>query len=219
MTSQVEGYRLSAQQRSLWRRIETGAPAWAQVVLAVEGPLDHARLVRALESVVSTHEILRTSYRRPPGVRVPVQVVEEEDRAPFAWTVADLRHLDSAGRTARVSQVVREGRQPPADPGGPTTPHAVLFRLGERSHELLLTTSALAADSATLRLLGAELAARYRAEPSPGEVLGYSQFAEWQYDIEPDEDAEALLRGDEMRVAARFPLRRGGFPDGTDSET
>ncbi|OLZ52699.1 non-ribosomal peptide synthetase [Amycolatopsis keratiniphila] len=216
MTSQVEGYRLSAQQRRLWRRVETGASSWAQVLIAIDGPLDHTRLARALESLVATHEILRTSYHRAPGVRIPVQVVEEDDRAPVPWTVVDLRHVAAA---ARVAQVVREARRAPADPGAPATPQAVLFRLGERSHELLLTTSALAADGITLRSLAAELAARYREEPLSGEVLAYSRFSEWQHDIEPDDDAEALLQKEKVRVAERFPLRHGGVGDEPGRET
>ncbi|MFJ7213483.1 amino acid adenylation domain-containing protein [Amycolatopsis sp. NPDC098790] len=208
MTSQVEGYRLSAQQRRLWRRAETGAPAWAQVLLAVDGPLEHDRLVRALEDVVAAHEILRTSYHRVPGVRIPVQVAGDGD--PVSWTVEDLRHLDGGARAERIARAVRDARRAPAVPA---TPRAVLFRLGERSHELLLTTSALAADSASLRLLGAELAASYDGAFRSGERLAYSQFAEWQHDIEPDEDAEALLAGEKLGVAARFPLRRGGSAD------
>jgi hypothetical protein len=112
MTSQVEGYRLSAQQRRLWRRAETGAPTWAQVVLAVDGPLEHDRLVLALENVVATHEILHTSYRRVPGVRIPVQVAEEGDREPVSWTVEDLRHLDDGGRAAQIACAVRAARRP-----------------------------------------------------------------------------------------------------------
>ncbi|MGV9880189.1 non-ribosomal peptide synthetase [Streptomyces sp. NPDC003006] len=178
---QVEGFRLSFQQQRLWELAELGVPSWAQALVTIDGELDTDRLTSALHDTVARHEILRSVYRRVPGTRTALLVVHDADRPGPSWFYEELEHLDETARAHRIDEESRARRELPH--GGPDDPvlRAALFTLGPRRHALLLTTTALAADGHTLRLLVDELAERYAGTPPTDEVLQYSQFAEWQH--------------------------------------
>jgi amino acid adenylation domain-containing protein/non-ribosomal peptide synthase protein (TIGR01720 family) len=74
----VAGYRLSPQQRRLWRllRLDDARTFVTRCSVLIEGALDEAILADAIESVVRKHEILRTTFRCLPGVTIPVQVTD-----------------------------------------------------------------------------------------------------------------------------------------------
>ncbi len=75
----IEGVRLSPQQRRLWRLRDVSLTVRAEVDL--EGPPDREILLAALARAVARHDILRTSFRMIPGLRVPVQDVGEAPSA------------------------------------------------------------------------------------------------------------------------------------------
>ena len=74
---QIEGFRLSPQQRRLWQTRRGGAAARAEAVARVSGALDAETLRAAASCVVARHEILRTTFRQLPGMDVPLQVILE----------------------------------------------------------------------------------------------------------------------------------------------
>ncbi|HSU82078.1 MAG TPA: hypothetical protein VLR69_06630, partial [Thermoanaerobaculia bacterium] len=71
--SGIEGFRLSPQQEHLWRLLrEPGATPYRIVCeIHVLGRLDALALGVALQEVVARLEILRTSFRRLPGMALP----------------------------------------------------------------------------------------------------------------------------------------------------
>ena len=90
-TTVVEGFRLSPQQRRLWKLQQdtpNGHSAFvSQVVLLVEGELCVDALRAAIERICERQEALRTVFRRVPSVVMPVQVVADE--ASLSWQVTD----------------------------------------------------------------------------------------------------------------------------------
>src|SRR5262252_9701810 len=98
----VAGFRLSVQQNRTWSQ-QIGHPPslWAECELALEGPLDPARLKDSIREVVARHEILRTVFHRQTGVKVPFQVILENPS--FAWQYEDLSGLDSGSIQTRVA--------------------------------------------------------------------------------------------------------------------
>src|SRR5579863_6175349 len=76
----ANGFRLSPQQRRLWALLQgdPGSGYHSQVELLLEGPLDRGRLATSLSGLVGRHEVLRTVFRRLPGMALPLQVVEPE---------------------------------------------------------------------------------------------------------------------------------------------
>jgi amino acid adenylation domain-containing protein len=88
----VVGYRLSPQQLRLWHVQQSGD--WrhlnAACSVVVDGAFDEAVFLDVVRGVVAKHEILRTAFRCPPGVTVPVQVTNAAERGPFEVSVVPL---------------------------------------------------------------------------------------------------------------------------------
>src|SRR5688500_3436075 len=77
----LEGFRLSPQQSRLssLQRVDPRSVFGAIGVLRIRGRLRAHLLHSALRAVVERHEILRTTFHRPPGLLLPVQVVGAAD--------------------------------------------------------------------------------------------------------------------------------------------
>src|SRR5262249_38348212 len=147
----------------------------AQCVVAIDGPLDANALTKALQQVVSRHEILRSHFCRPAGMKLPLQVIDA--RRPVAVEHAECGDPDSL--EALLQSERREVE---------TTADAVLrARLaagGANRHLLILTAPTMNADGLSLRLIVSELSGFYAGRGTGGEIaeqpLQYADFSEWQ---------------------------------------
>src|SRR5690348_14764733 len=76
----IEGFQLSPQQAHLWSLQQNADECGfrAQCVIALEGLLDSQALEAALNKIISRHEILRTAFRRLPGMSLPLQVISND---------------------------------------------------------------------------------------------------------------------------------------------
>src|SRR5579864_8961746 len=128
------GYVISPLQRRVWQLSELdGGPCYrVRGEVRIEGELDRARLLRAVESVVERHEALRTSLQMLPGISIPVQVVE--DRQPVAFEEGNGSGEVDGGVCFTLTQ---EG--------------------GER-HRLRISASAIFMDEASVNLVAREIA-------------------------------------------------------------
>src|SRR5689334_24509811 len=81
----VSGYRLSPQQEHVWalQQEAAGVRYETECELVLEGEVEAGRLQRAIQEVVQEHEILRTTYRRLPELKIPVQVIEAAGQVEF----------------------------------------------------------------------------------------------------------------------------------------
>jgi amino acid adenylation domain-containing protein len=190
--SQVTGFQLSPQQKHLWL-LEAEEPVFhAAIAVLLEGKLEVDALRSALQKVVGRHEILRTTFERRPGMKVPVQMVHE-DLAP-AWAESDLRSLSAEQQKERAEEIFRqEMRSPFALDRGPVL-RATLLALSQDAHLLILALPSLCADSASLFNLVREVSEVYAAQPVEEEVFQYADFSAWQNELlqqEEDEDTKA----------------------------
>lgn len=186
----VQGFRLSPQQKRLWALQQTFGAAYAQGILAIDGVLDRPRLERSVEAAVARHEALRTLFCREPGVKVPLQVIAEDGRP--AWDVVDVEAVGAAAQAARRDDILKEHRRQLVDWDRGPLFRCTLCRLSDRTHWLLISLPAMCADARTLRNLAAEIAAGYGADASSEsaeEPVQYAQFAEWQNELLVDEEA------------------------------
>src|SRR5437868_749382 len=90
------GYWLSPQQKHAWSLTDAGIPAMAVVLVSIEGEVKAETVAEALRAIVSRHEILRTVFRRPAGMKVPFQVILDSAKASFE--TADLCKLEDPQR-------------------------------------------------------------------------------------------------------------------------
>ena len=101
VTELIDGYRLSPQQRRVWRLQQLDGGSYRTVAgVLLEGPVEQNRLQSALEEVLARHEILRTDFRLVPGMSFPLQVVNPE--ATPAISFQDLAALDPREGNARL---------------------------------------------------------------------------------------------------------------------
>ena len=173
----------SFAQERLWFLEQLGDEGTAYnlpVVLSLRGPLDPSALAAALSEVVRRHEALRTVFRR---LRSEIVQVITPSR-PVSLPRIDLRGLPSpeaeAGRLA-----IQAARQRFDLAQGPLL-RALLLRLADQEHRLILSMHHIASDGWSIGVLGRELASLYASFsaglPSrlPELRVQYADFAVWQ---------------------------------------
>ncbi|MEP6644891.1 MAG: AMP-binding protein, partial [Acidobacteriaceae bacterium] len=184
----ASGFQLSPQQKHLWLR---GAEEFAFnsiVAFLLEGKLDAEALKRSLQEVIARHEILRTTFERRPGMKVPVQIVNE-NLAPL-WAQSDIRSLPADRQRSHVDQVVRQEQGSHFDLVRGPIIRAMLVMLASERHVLVLNTPALSADVATLRNLVSEIG-QHTSTASDEEAFQYADFSAWQNELLQREDDDS----------------------------
>jgi amino acid adenylation domain-containing protein len=182
------GFRLSPQQRQIWNS-QQAFPAQVFRVVAsflVEGKVDGDRMEQALTTVVFRHEILRTTFQRPAGVKIPFQVISDEPS--FFWKNIDLRGVSESKQRESIDAIFSaECKQPLAIDVGPAL-RAHFVELSDDRAVLLLALPALHADSQTLFNLAGELGSVVDED----EVAQYADYAEWHNELLESVDEQSL---------------------------
>jgi amino acid adenylation domain-containing protein len=185
--TETVGFRLSSQQQHLLA--SAGASGAAQCAALLDGPVDLARLRGALEDVVSRHEILRTTFVQPAGMRTRQQMVGEQS-AP-AWSLAQESGPGPFdGGPALEELLSREAARGFDLEHGPLL-RAVVAGADGDSALLALTACAGCADADSLRLLLSELCERCRGADPLDEPIQYADYAEWRHELIAGEESEA----------------------------
>ena len=190
MQDTIEGFRLSPQQERLWLLQQDNDAYRAHCSILLKGTVNVETLKAAVSKVICRNEIYRTSFHRLPGLKIPIQVIEE--KGLFTWQHIELSRHSPQEQEARVAEFSREQKQRPIDfQDGPLV-HFSLITLSDQRHVLLVHLLSLLADNRTLQNLVGEIARFYRAEPvSDGlsdEVVQYIQFSEWQNTLLEEEE-------------------------------
>ncbi len=185
-TTIVEGFRLSPQQRRLWKLQQDATrdvlAFGSHLVLLLEGELRSDALRNALQKLCARHESLRTTFRRLPGVVMPFQSVN--DGLTPSWNIVDLSGTDGREQAAEDEEFLEQESHRRFDfEDGPLV-HATLFVLSPARHLFSVSLPALCADRRTLSNLSVELS-KYYSELVAGseverETFQYIQFSEWQ---------------------------------------
>lgn len=191
----IEGFRLSLQQTNLWAVQRAAAEGVFRAVsaVAVDGTLRPDRLQQALEQVVARHEILRTTFQRPSGIKTPFQIVSP--RPDYAWRLFDLGEVEASGQQREIDRLFALELERTSDLARAPLLQATLIRLAAARHVLLMSLPAICADSKTLNLVISEVAAAYESSLSgdglAGEPLQYADFAQWQQELVEGSDEQA----------------------------
>src|SRR6267142_744314 len=168
----TEGFRLSPQQTNVWSLQHQTSAAPYRAVCAIElvGCLREDLLKAAADELVRRHEILLTTFQRPPGVKSPFQVVAE-NLTP-AWQILDLSTLDRHEQNESVdSYFAAEHQQPFNLERGPLLTLALLKLSAER-HVLIVSLPSLCADSKSLTNIARELDLAYDYVQGHGALTG-----------------------------------------------
>ncbi|HSF40167.1 MAG TPA: amino acid adenylation domain-containing protein [Thermoanaerobaculia bacterium] len=174
------GRPLSFSQQRLWflEQLAPGRSAYhIPAAWRIRGPLDAARLERALTSVVARHEALRTRFAAPDGRAVQIAGPAE----PVALPRLDLSPLGS-GAEAEAGRALTEAVERPFDLSRPPLLRALLVRLEDEDYRLGIVLHHIAADAWSVGILMHEVAAFYQEREVELPVLAvqYADFAAWQ---------------------------------------
>jgi amino acid adenylation domain-containing protein/non-ribosomal peptide synthase protein (TIGR01720 family) len=206
------GYRISPGQSRLWLQQQRSPVYRAQAAIRIDGPVHLPTLRASLKSLIDRLEILRTSFRLQPGIRVPWQVITEVEE--FSW-----RQLDWSGNTpsqveAALDELLREERERAVDVETGPALQLTLATVGAHEHYLIASLPALCADARSLSNLFNEVVGAYSAAgttaASAEEPLQYADFADWHWQLlEEDEQSagRAYWREQRVNVSALSTLR------------
>lgn len=184
---------LSFAQQRLWflDEFEPGSAEYnVSAGLRLTGVLDTAALRAALDALVDRHEVLRTTFGSIDGVGV--QFVRETGSA--AWSVVDLTTTTTDEDVeAATTELVRDELRRPFDLRVGPLLRALLIRLADEDHVLVLTLHHIVTDRWSMDVLTRELAACYEAAARgvsadlPTPPLHYVDYAAWQRNRWTDE--------------------------------
>ncbi|PHM60991.1 Amino acid adenylation [Xenorhabdus ishibashii] len=153
------------------------------VALRLTGRLNRHALTRALDHLVTRHESLRTRVVLVSGQ--PCQHIDPADIG-FALTYQDLRQLDPALHTQRVTELANLEAQVPFDFAQGPLIRGQLLQLADEEHILLLTQHHIISDGWSIGVLIHEISVLYRAildgqdNPLPPLPIQYADYAVWQ---------------------------------------
>jgi amino acid adenylation domain-containing protein/FkbM family methyltransferase len=173
---------LSFAQQRLWflDQVVPGNPAYnIQAAVRLSGPLSVAAFNSTLNEIVQRHEILRTTFQIIDGQ--PTQIISTT--AEVSLEVRDLSAIPSS-----VQQLASEEARRPFDLTRGPLLRALLLRLGETEHVLLLSVHHIIADGWSMGVLVRDVATFYRAfvegrrAPLAELPIQYADFAVWQRD-------------------------------------
>ncbi|HXA86035.1 MAG TPA: amino acid adenylation domain-containing protein [Candidatus Dormibacteraeota bacterium] len=203
---QFSSYRLSLQQKRIWRLQQDGSAYASACAIQLRGKLDHARLQQALSAFVQRHQIFQIVFRRLSGLKVPCQMfIPNSD---FSWQEIDLSCLDRDARKGRLYEMSGQENHKFDFEAGPLV-HCTLATLGPDEHVLVITVSSLCADSVTLANLASELPGLYAGKaisiPASGEVVQYSEYSEWSQNVFAEPDSLAGKEYWEKQRASSLP--------------
>ena len=176
---------LSFAQERLWflDRLAPGSAAYnIHAGLRLAGSLALPALAAALTQVSRRHEALRTTFLQTP--EGPVQRIG--DRPGLELPAVDLTGLPEALREPELRRLAVAEAQRPFDLERGPLARAILARLGDREHVLLLTVHHIVSDGWSMGVLVREVAELYGAlvnglpSPLPELPVQYADFAVWQ---------------------------------------
>ncbi|GAB1510049.1 non-ribosomal peptide synthase/polyketide synthase [Actinophytocola sp. KF-1] len=176
----TDGLPLSFAQQRLWFLDEFepgGAEHHSPCGLRLSGELDVDALRAALNGLVARHESLRTTFGSVDGGGV------QTIHPPFA---VPLRCVDLAAAPGDLDQVLRDELARPFDLRALPLFRALLVRVADGEHRLLLNAHHIVTDGWSTGLLVDELCALYTAAVSgapaalPPLPVRYADFAVWQ---------------------------------------
>ncbi|WNG57420.1 amino acid adenylation domain-containing protein [Archangium gephyra] len=178
---------LSFAQQRLWflDQLQPGSSFYnVPTALKLEGALDVPALENSLSALVRRHESLHTTFHSERGQ--PLQVITPPESPPLQ--VVDLRSLPTARREAEVRKLTTQEARQPFDLGRGPLLRALLLRVGEHQHVLMITLHHIISDGWSMGVLVRELATFYQAFSQglpaslPELPLQYADYSAWQHD-------------------------------------
>lgn len=161
--------------------------------LRLRGNLDHVALLRALKEIVHRHESLRTSFMVVDG-----QLVQQvTPPGEFSIKEADLSGVNDAETS--LLELVQQESMKPLDLTQGILLRAVLARINEADHALIITMHHIASDGWSVGIFTGELTQLYQtfagghSSPLKELPLQYADYAQYQRERLQGQELDRLL--------------------------
>ncbi|BCL83213.1 non-ribosomal peptide synthetase [Ktedonobacteria bacterium brp13] len=182
------------QQARLWMQQGENQVWYTQCSIRLSGQLDMPAILGALQELVQRHDILRTAFRRIPGMEVPVQVVSSY--LEVRCSLVDVEYLAVSEHRNYIDESLVRLQGTIANLETPSLFAVELLRFSPRKHLLLICLPALCADEYTLMRMILELSHLYSSSLDENEQdeepLQYAEVSAWQEELQQSEAVEAL---------------------------
>ncbi|MEW2528656.1 amino acid adenylation domain-containing protein [Streptomyces sp. NPDC047071] len=132
----------------------------SQRVLALDGPLDVARLRASWRTLLDRHAVLRASFHQRASGE-PVQVIA--GNVPLPWRESDLSGLAEDAASAEAARLAEAEKSARFDLASPPLLRLLLIRLGPDRHQQVITSHHTLVDGWSMTVVFKELAAVYAA--------------------------------------------------------
>lgn len=193
----IEGFRLSPQQKNLWglqqklleynNKRELTNPYCCQAALLIQGKLNTDCLHNTLKEIVNRYDILRTNYQEIKGLKFPVQVINES--LNFSWESHHPMIENPDNLDLTIEAIFEEHRTKLTKLDQISLFYSSLLTLSETEHILILSLPSLSADAQTINNLIQEIHQRNFFDGNSDEPVQYLQFSEWQNELLEEEEA------------------------------
>ncbi len=181
----AETFPVSFAQQRLWflSQLEPDNPSYnLPQILRLKGELNVDSLEQSINAIIARHESLRTTFKEVDGE--PVQIVSSVHEIKLGF--ADLKGLPESEREDEARRLAVVEVRRPFDLGRDYPLRAVLARIDDDEHWLLLTMHHIVSDGWSLGIFTRELSNIYDALVTNHEIslselpIQYPDFAEWQ---------------------------------------
>jgi amino acid adenylation domain-containing protein len=177
--------------------LEDGSAATYNESLAfrIYGQLDMVAVNKAIDEIISRHDVLRTTFREQASGPVQVVLPELDIRIP----VTDLKHLAHDKKEPDIRRLVNEMANKPFSLSNGPLIRVNLIAVGEEDNVLLITIHHIVTDGWSTKIFMHEFATLYKSiidkRPSPLEKLKiqYADYAMWQRQQLTKEKTDAQL--------------------------
>jgi len=215
----IEGFRLSPQQKHLWLLQQNGyEPAYrVHGSILIEGNINPEALRVTLETVVHRYEILNTTFHQVPGLTIPVQVINQPNG--LLLDEHNLSELESQEKQTKLETLFRKERQLQFDLEHGPLLKVIQVVLSPKKCFLHISLPALCADVTTIKNLVNEISNTYDAHfrgvgaTADDEIMQYADISEWQNELlesEDNENGKAYWRKQNISdlLNLRFPFEK-----------
>ena len=181
----AETFPVSFAQQRLWflAQLEPDNPSYnLPQILRLKGELNVDALEQTINAIIARHESLRTTFKEVDGE--PVQIVANVHKIKLGFV--DLKKLPESEREDEARQLAVAEVRRPFDLSRDYPLRAVLVRLDDEDHWLLLTMHHIVSDGWSLGIFTRELSNIYDALATNEDInlselpIQYPDFAEWQ---------------------------------------
>ncbi|MGD9898610.1 MAG: amino acid adenylation domain-containing protein, partial [Calditrichaceae bacterium] len=189
---------LSYSQQRLWflYQFEPRSSAYnIPAALRLKGKPDLKALEKSIDSIITRHEILRTTFTTVNGT--PMQVISNDSGENL--TIADLSRYPAAKKESVLMKKITEESRIPFDLNKGPLCRISLFRLSESDYVLFFVMHHIIADGWSIGIFLKEFSEYYKhfVEEKPCNLpelsIQYADFAKWQRDRLDGKDRGKLL--------------------------